>query len=68
MGVDVGGRAEVAVPQPLLNLLQDVYKRQPYAISVLVENGGSGGSVAAPVARQVFEYLRDNLPSKGAYE
>ena len=35
----------------------------PYAISVLVENGGSGGSVAAPVARQVFEYLRDNLPS-----
>ena len=34
----------------------------PYAISVLVENGGSGGSVAAPVARQVFEYLRDNLP------
>ena len=34
----------------------------PYAVSVLVENGGSGGSVAAPVARQVFEYLRDNLP------
>ena len=35
----------------------------PYAISVLVENGGSGGSVAAPVASKVFEYLRDNLPS-----
>lgn len=36
--------------------------RYPYAVSVMVEDGGSGGSVAAPVARQVFEYLRDHLP------
>ena len=34
--------------------------RFPYAVSVLVEEGGTGGSVAAPVAQQVFEYLRDN--------
>ncbi len=27
----------------------------PYAISVLVENGGSGGSVAAPLARKVLQ-------------
>ena len=32
----------------------------PYAVSVLVEDGGTGGSVAAPVAQQVFEYLRDH--------
>ena len=29
----------------------------PYALSVVVENAGGGGSVAAPVARQIFEYL-----------
>ncbi len=34
--------------------------RYPYAVCVLVEEGGSGGSVAAPVAQAVFEYLRDN--------
>ena len=27
----------------------------PYAISVLVENGGSGGGVAAPLARKVLQ-------------
>ena len=27
----------------------------PYAISVLVENGGSGGSVAAPLARKTLQ-------------
>ena len=32
----------------------------PYAVCVMVENGGSGGSVAAPVARQIFAYLRDH--------
>lgn len=34
--------------------------RYPYAVSVFVESGGTGGSVAAPVAAKVFEYLRDN--------
>lgn len=33
----------------------------PYAVSVLVEEGGSGGTVAAPVAQKVFTYLRDNM-------
>ena len=27
----------------------------PYAICVLVENGGSGGSVAAPLARKALQ-------------
>mgnify|MGYP004727666239 FL=1 len=30
----------------------------PYAVCVMVEEGGSGGSVAAPVAQKVFEYLK----------
>lgn len=37
--------------------------RYPYAVSVLVEAGGTGGSVAAPVAGQIFAYLRDNCPA-----
>jgi peptidoglycan glycosyltransferase len=31
----------------------------PYACCVLVEDGGSGGSVAAPIAATIFEYLKD---------
>ena len=34
--------------------------RWPYAVSVLVEAGGTGGSVAAPVAQQIFRYLQEN--------
>ena len=29
----------------------------PYAVVVLVEDAGGGGSVAAPVAGQIFRYL-----------
>lgn len=29
----------------------------PYAVCVMVEEGGSGGTVAAPIAQKVFEYL-----------
>ncbi|MDX1450188.1 MAG: penicillin-binding transpeptidase domain-containing protein, partial [Acidimicrobiia bacterium] len=28
-----------------------------YAVAILIDEGGSGGAVAAPVARQVFQYL-----------
>lgn len=31
--------------------------RYPYAVCVAVENGGSGGAVAAPIAGQIFKYL-----------
>ena len=34
--------------------------RLPYAVCVLVEDGGTGGSVAAPVAQQIFTYIRDH--------
>ena len=29
--------------------------RAPYAVSIVVENAGSGGAVAAPLARKIFE-------------
>ena len=34
--------------------------RYPYAVSVLVEEGGTGGSVAAPVAQKIFTYLKQH--------
>jgi len=34
--------------------------RYPYAVSVLVEAGGTGGSVAAPVAQKIFTYLKQH--------
>lgn len=32
----------------------------PYAIAIVVEDAGGGGSVAAPIARQVFEWMLAN--------
>lgn len=34
--------------------------RYPYAVCVLVEEGGTGGSVAAPVAQKIFAYLKQH--------
>ncbi len=34
--------------------------RYPYAVCVLVEEGGTGGSVAAPVAQKIFTYLKQH--------
>jgi len=31
-----------------------------YSVAVLVENGGSGGQTAAPVARKVFDFMLEN--------
>ena len=31
----------------------------PYAVSIVIENAGGGGSVAAPLAQDIFEYLLD---------
>ena len=28
-----------------------------YALSVIIEHGGSGASVAAPIAKKIFDYL-----------
>ena len=32
-------------------------ENSPYALSIVVENAGGGGSVAAPIARQIFSWL-----------
>ena len=32
----------------------------PYALAIVVENAGGGGSVAAPIARQIFSWLLEN--------
>ena len=29
-----------------------------YAISVVIEHGGSGASIAAPIAKEVFNYIK----------
>ena len=33
------------------------YDDPQYAISVIIEHGGSGASTAAPIAKQVFNYI-----------
>ena len=32
----------------------------PYALAIVVENAGGGGSVAAPMAKQVFSWMLQN--------
>ena len=34
-----------------------------FVVAVVVEEGGSGGAVAAPVARHILQYLMDNEPT-----
>ncbi len=36
----------------------------PYALSIVVENAGGGGSVAAPIARQIFNWMLQNSKSQ----
>ena len=33
------------------------YKQPRYAISVIVEHGGSGSSAAAPIARDIMDFM-----------
>jgi penicillin-binding protein 2 len=41
------------------------YESPRYAIIVMVESGGSGGGTCAPVARQIYEFIRDRAASPG---
>ena len=43
-------------------------KTAPYAICVLVEEGGSGGGVAAPVAGEILQWLTQNEKAPAAAE
>jgi len=34
-----------------------------YVVAILIDEGGSGGQVAAPVARHIMQYLVGNEPT-----
>ena len=35
------------------------YKKPRYALSVVIEHGGSGSSTAAPIAKKLFKMILD---------
>ena len=35
------------------------YKNPRYALSIVIEHGGSGSSVAAPIAKKLFKLIID---------
>lgn len=41
------------------------YERPRYAVAVMVEDGGSGGTTCAPVAREVFRALQEHARTGG---
>ena len=36
-------------------------KKPKYAISVVIEHGGSGAATAAPIARDAFNFIKKNI-------
>jgi cell division protein FtsI/penicillin-binding protein 2 len=52
----------IGFTQPKTTARGGVPQGKVYAIAVLVEYGGSGGRVAAPVAREIAEYLLRGTP------
>ena len=40
------------------------YDKPKYAVAVIIEHGGGGGSVAAPVARKIFDWLMHEYDTK----
>ena len=44
------------------------YKNPRYSISILIEHGGSGGSVAAPLANQLFKKIIDRHTIRKNFE
>ena len=40
------------------------YGDQKYTVIVLMENAGSGGSVAAPIAKALFKIIFENIPTE----
>ena len=34
-------------------------KKPKYAITVVIEHGGSGASTAAPIAKRIFDYIHE---------
>ena len=44
------------------------YKNPRYAVSILIEHGGSGGSVAAPLAKKLFKKIIDRHEIRKNFE
>ncbi|MDA9753280.1 penicillin-binding protein 2 [Candidatus Pelagibacter sp.] len=44
------------------------YKNPRYAVSILIEHGGSGGSVAAPIAKKLFKKIIDRHEIRKNFE
>ena len=44
------------------------YKDPRYAISVIIEHGGSGGTVAAPLAKKLFKMIIDRHEIRKNYD
>ena len=44
------------------------YKNPRYALSILIEHGGSGGSVAAPLAKPLFKKIIDRFEIRKNFE
>ena len=36
------------------------YEKQNYSAVILLENSGSGGAIAAPIAKKVFDIITEN--------
>lgn len=52
---EVSSNKEVLPHSWFLGFIDD--EANPYAISVIVENAGGGGAVAAPIAGEIFSYI-----------
>jgi penicillin-binding protein 2 len=44
------------------------YKNPRYAVSIVIEHGGSGGAVAAPLAKQLFKKIIDRHEIRKNFE
>ena len=44
------------------------YKNPRYALSIVIEHGGSGGSVAAPLAKKLFKMIIDRHEIRKNFE
>mgnify|MGYP000655903054 FL=1 len=36
------------------------HDKPKYAVSVVIEHGGSGAKTAAPIAKQIFQFINKN--------
>jgi penicillin-binding protein 2 len=62
---EVFGKQDTSVFMTVFNPQPKTPDEPQYVIAVFVEQGGNGGSVAAPIARRIVEALNGNLSPAG---